>query len=119
MAERVRRLAVILFWMAALIALVMANLPRPPHIPGEPGDKIQHMLAFAVLASLARNAWPNRSTVFLIAGLSVFGALIEITQGLLPFNRDAEVLDWIADTAACAAVFAIAAGWRRLGNGQR
>lgn len=107
------RLAPLLFWIAALTAFVLANVPHPPHLPGEPTDKTQHIMAFAVLALLARIAWPRTASLKLFAMLSAFGALIEVVQGLSPFHRDAEVLDWVADTAACAAILAAALLWRR------
>ena len=34
------RIAKALFFAAALFALVMALLPHPPQIPGEPSDKV-------------------------------------------------------------------------------
>ena len=48
----VRRL---LFWAAAIFALVMAVLPHPPELPGDPSDKLQHVAAFATLGLLG--AW--------------------------------------------------------------
>ena len=52
-SERFIRL---LFWGAALFALIMALDPHPPSFPGEPSDKVEHMIAFAVLAALGAAA---------------------------------------------------------------
>ena len=41
----------------------MAVLPHPPQLPGEPTDKIQHVLAFTVLTALACAAWPAATRV--------------------------------------------------------
>jgi len=41
-----------LFWTAAAFALVMAIVPHPPELPGQPSDKVQHIVAFATLALL-------------------------------------------------------------------
>ena len=41
-----RNLAVILFWASVLVAVTFALLPHPPRVPGEPSDKIQHIIAF-------------------------------------------------------------------------
>ena len=93
-----------LFWAAALFALVMALLPHPPEVPGNPSDKIQHALAFATLGLLGAFAYPRVSALRLIVGLSLFGALIEVAQGIPVLHRDSDVLDWLTDTIACAAV---------------
>jgi hypothetical protein len=64
----------IAFWLAALLALVMATLPKPPELPGSPSDKIQHILAFVVLAGLGAAAYRRASLTTIAAGLSAFGA---------------------------------------------
>ena len=102
----------LLFWGAALFAFVMAVLPHPPEIPGEPSDKIQHIAAFATLGLLGAWAYARSPLLYLLAGLSLFGAVIEIVQAIPSLHRDSDVMDWIADTAACGLVLGIAA-WRR------
>jgi VanZ family protein len=101
---RFQRLLIPLFWAAMLFALVMASLPRPPRLPGDPGDKIQHIIAFLTLAALAAAAYPRMRLMLIAAGLSAFGALIEFIQLIPMLNRDAEWVDWLADTAAAALV---------------
>jgi VanZ family protein len=103
----IRRMLPYAFWAAALFAFVMATLPKPPQLPGEPSDKIQHILAFTVLAALAALAYPRVSLPRIALGLSAFGALIEIVQMIPMLHRDAELADWIADTAAATLVLAI------------
>ena len=94
----------LLFWAAALFALVMALIPRPPPVPGHPSDKVLHVLAFATLGVLGTFAYPRFRALQLIAALSLFGALIEILQGTALIHRDRDVLDWVADTVACGVV---------------
>ena len=101
-----------LFWAAALFALVMALLPHPPEVPGEPSDKVQHIVAFAVLALLGRLAYPRLATVKLIAALSLYGALIEIAQLIPVLRRDSDPIDWLADTIACSLVLLALHWWR-------
>ena len=48
------------FCGAVLFAMVMASLPQPPQIPGQPSDKVQHIFAFAVLTLLAVLAYALR-----------------------------------------------------------
>ena len=97
-----------LFWVAALFALVMALLPHPPDIPGDPSDKIQHIVAFSTLGLLGSLAYPRAPMLKLIVGLSLFGAFIEVAQAIPMLHRDSDPLDWVADTIACAlAVIAV------------
>ena len=94
----------LLFWAALIFAFVMAVLPHPPRLPGEPSDKVQHILAFTTLALLGRIAFPKLADWRLLAGLSLYGALIEIVQLIPALNRDGDIIDWFADTAAVAVV---------------
>jgi hypothetical protein len=94
----------LLFWAALIFAFVMAVLPHPPRLPGEPSDKVQHIIAFTTLAILGRIAFPKLIDWRLIAGLSLFGSVIEVVQLIPALNRDGDVIDWLADTAAVGTV---------------
>jgi len=102
-----------LFWAAAVFAFVMAVLPHPPRIPGEPSDKIQHIVAFATLSLLGSWAYFATAPWKLLVRLSLFGAAIEIIQTIPALNRDADVVDWLADTAAVLVVLLIVVWLRR------
>jgi VanZ family protein len=102
------RLPRLLFWAAALFSLVMALLPHPPDIPGHPSDKIQHVAAFATLALLGTWAFPRTALIRLLAGLSLFGAAIEVLQAIPILHRDSDVLDWLADTIAAGSILLVA-----------
>jgi peptidoglycan/LPS O-acetylase OafA/YrhL len=106
------RLARLLFWAAALFALVMALLPPEPGTSLLP-DKVQHSIAFGVLGLLGSFAYPRLSPAWLVAGLSLFGALIELAQGTSFIHRDCDPLDWLTDTVACAVVVFAVHWWRR------
>ena len=106
-------LARALFWAAALFALVMALLPHPPQVPGNPSDKIQHAAAFVTLGVLGAFAYPRLSTLRLIVALSLFGAFIEIAQAIPVLHRDSDVFDWLTDTVACAVVVVPVRYWVR------
>ena len=101
------------FWAAAAVAFVMALLPHPPQIPGNPSDKVQHMTAFATLGVLGCFAYPQLRRRRLIVGLSLFGALIEIAQEIPMLHRDSDPLDWLADTIACAVAVVAVRWWLR------
>ena len=93
-----------LFWAAVVFAFVMAVIPHPPKLPGEPNDKIQHIVAFTTLALLGSWAYSRTRPLKLLAGLSLFGAAIEVIQAIPMLHRDSDVLDWLADTAAVLVV---------------
>ena len=105
----------IAFWLAAVFAFVMAVHPHPPQLPGAPSDKVQHIAAFLVLGCLASFAYPRTSPVYLAAGLSLFGATIEVIQMIPSLNRDGDPVDWLADTAA-AGLMLIFLRWSRVGR---
>jgi len=96
------------FWGALIFALVMALLPKPPHLPGDPSDKVQHILAFTVLTALAVAAFGRSAFAKIAGGLFAYGALIEILQSIPMLHRDASVWDWVADCAAVIVVLLIA-----------
>lgn len=69
-----------------------------------PWDKAQHFIGFYGLALLAAAAFPRQSLLLIGAGLSLYGGLMELAQGLPTVGRDPDLLDWIADTLGLAAV---------------
>ncbi|HEX8839851.1 MAG TPA: hypothetical protein VF750_05220 [Sphingomicrobium sp.] len=106
---RASRGARLLFWAALGFAFVMAVLPHPPELPGEPSDKLQHIAAFATLALLVSFAYPATALPRLLLRLSLFGAIIELVQAIPALHRDSDYKDWIADTLAAGLV--LAAAW--------
>jgi hypothetical protein len=109
----------IAFWLALAFALVMALIPHPPQFPGEPGDKFQHMLAFATLAVLGVLGYPAVNKLRMALGLVVVGAGIEVLQMIPALHRDAEWGDLAADTLAILAMLAAATIALRVVGAQR
>lgn len=113
--ETLSRLARLAFWPALAFALVMAVLPKPPHLPGvELGDKVQHMLAFFTLALLAGIGWPRVSLAKAALWLSMVGAGIEVVQAIPVLHRDSDWRDWVADTIAIVVAMGPVAAFRRV-----
>lgn len=102
-----QRAARIAFLFAASFALVVAALPHPPQIPGQPPDKILHMLAFATLGVLSALGFPRQSVARLFGVLTVFGAAIELIQAIPMINRDSDLNDLLFDMAAALPALAI------------
>lgn len=99
---------------AILLAVTMALLPHPPHLPIDQfGDKSQHMLAFATMALLAALAYPRALLIRIAEHLSFLGALVEVMQSIPSLHRDCDIRDWIADTIAIGVVLLVVATVRR------
>ena len=104
----------LLFTAALIFALVMALLPKPPHLViDDLGDKFEHSLAFVTLSGLAALAFPLAALTRIGERLSFLGALIEVFQSIPSLHRDCDVMDWIFDTLAIAIALLIVAGLRR------
>ncbi len=91
--------ALAVYWTALLVATHWPRLEPPLDMPHS--DKYVHTAAYAGLALLAAGAWSLhrpltwRAAAGLLVGLSVYGALDEITQPIT--SRHADVADWLAD----------------------
>jgi VanZ family protein len=98
----------VLLLIAVAIALTMALLPHPPHLPIDSlGDKFEHSLAFVVITVLAVAGYPETPLTRIGERLSFLGALIEVFQSIPFIHRDCDVLDWITDTVAIIVVLLI------------
>ena len=87
--------------MALAGALVLALMPQPPTLPTDQlGDKVNHMFAFATLATLALVGWPQMERLRIVERLSFLGAMIEVAQSTQFVHRDCDIRDWAADTLA-------------------
>ena len=114
---RIRRIAVVLFWLALIGATTLAIMPQPPVLPtDELGDKFNHVLAFATMAALAAVAYRDTPRLRVIERLSFLGAMIEVVQSIPILHRDCDIRDWIADTLAIVVVTGIAALIARRGR---
>lgn len=107
-----------LFLAALVLTLVMAWLPHPPSVPGNPNDKIQHIAAFACLSLLGTMAFPAFSLTRLGERLSFLGAIIEVVQAIPALHRDCDIRDWISDTLAVIAVLFVVGALRRSRTGR-
>lgn len=100
----------VLFFVACLVGVAYALMPKPPKLPSyQWGDKVEHMLGFGALAFLAALAFPKMPRWRVIERLSFLGALIEVAQSIPGLGRDCDIRDWIADTVAVIVVTAVMA----------
>jgi VanZ family protein len=75
-------------------------------------DKIQHVIAFGGVAFWGLLAFSQspKATLF---GLAVFGALMEVLQGILTTTRQPSVYDWLADVVGLLLAWGVAVMWQR------
>ena len=78
-----------------------------------PTTRFSTSIAFATLALLGSWAYSATKPLKLLAGLSLFGAAIEVVQAIPALHRDSDVVDWLADTIAVAIVLLLVRWWRR------
>lgn len=102
--------------MALSVVFCLAVIPHPPEIPIVRNDKLQHALAFAVLATLGWLGYPRFGIRRLAASLLAFAALIEVVQAIPPLHRASDIYDWYAGGVAVLAVLASAAVVRHFGR---
>ena len=102
------------FWVAlwglAVASVVGVCLMPPPPLSLPPGtDKIEHFLAYFVLAGSAVQVFRRgRPLCGAGVGLVVMGMLVEVLQGALTATRMADPADALANTAGVLAGLAIA-----------
>jgi VanZ family protein len=104
-----RPLRVGLYAVAALVLLYMTLAPGKD-VPGVGilWDKAEHAIAWAVLTLLGlllstKRRWAIPAFAF------VFGAVIEVLQAVMPFGRDGDIRDLMADTVGIAVAYFL---WR-------
>lgn len=75
-------------------------------------DKLQHIVAFGGVAFWGLLSFQQYSkTVMLV--LAVYGALMEVLQGLLTTTRQPSAYDWLADMVGILLAWMIVAVWLR------
>lgn len=97
-----------LWWLAVLGTLVVCLIP-PPSIPlPENSDKVEHFLAYFLLAASAVQIYQRRAAlVWAAVGLVALGIGIEFAQGALTVNRMADPMDALANSVGVLAGMAI------------
>ena len=76
-------------------------------------DKAEHGISWFVLTAIGLAFWPTRPGRVAVFAFG-FGALVEVLQSALPFGRDGDVRDLIADSSGILAALLVWAAVRRL-----
>ena len=105
-AAVVSRLPLALRWAligASLCLVFWLSLSPSEDLPTVTlSDKVQHAVAFLLL-TLAYGLMFPRRRIAVILGVALLGVSIEVLQAVMPFNRQAEFADLIADAVGAAA----------------
>ena len=98
------------WWLAIAITVVVCLVPGPD-LPRTPpgGDKIEHFLAYFLLAAAAVQLYATRRALWIVAaGLVALGIAIEFAQGAFTTTRAMDAWDAVADAVGVAAGMATA-----------
>ncbi|WP_449467739.1 VanZ family protein [Stenotrophomonas humi] len=90
----------LLLWCTAVLAVIVVCLiPPPPLALPQNSDKIEHFLAYFLLAGSAVQLFATRRALWCVAlGLVVMGVGIEWLQGALTETRMADPMDALANS---------------------
>lgn len=102
------------FWLslwgaAVLVVIVVCLIPPPPLDLPQNSDKVEHFLAYFLLAASAVQVFATRRALWVAGvGLVLMGVGIEWAQGALTDNRMADPIDALANTSGVVAGMLIA-----------
>ena len=89
--------------LAAAAAIMLGLLVLRSHAVPMGWDKVAHFCTFTLITALLWHGTAGRAPLAVLGAVVAFGALDEVHQLFMP-GRSAEVLDFVADAAAAAAV---------------
>lgn len=97
-------------WLCGVTGVIVVCLLPGPELPDlHVSDKLEHALAFALLAASAVQLFERgRALVAVAIGLLALGIGIELAQGLLTTTRDMDRADVVADGVGILAGLAVA-----------
>jgi len=88
-----------LWWLAIAVTIVVCLIPPPPLALPQNSDKVEHFLAYFLLASAAVQIYRTRAALLWAGvGLVLLGVGIEFLQGALTTDRMADPMDALANS---------------------
>ena len=98
----VRKLAKIAFFIGLVAVIALALLPQETLPETGTWDKLNHALAYGVLALSGGLGFKGRRSLLMVGlGLVVLGAGLELAQSVIP-NRDGNITDALANFVGVA-----------------
>lgn len=92
---------------------VLSLLPANVAVTTGWSDKIEHGLAFAILAILAQVGWRNHPALITVSLCVFYGGVIELAQTLSP-GRHADIWDLVADAMGAGLGILVTFVWARV-----
>ncbi len=96
-------------WLAAstllVLLVVVASLTPSETLPMPPVsgfDKVEHFVAYAVLAAWFAGLYPRASHPWIALGLATLGFVIEVLQQYMGLGRQGDPRDMLANLAGIA-----------------
>lgn len=106
LAAILRTLSLWLFWPGVLLIVWGELAPNPDLDIGLGWDKLQHFTAYFGLASMATMILGPKPRPFIILDIILLSGLLELLQSFT--GRDAEMLDFAANSLGALCGFAVA-----------
>ena len=91
-----------------LIVTLAANVSPNLASFGFQNDKLNHVLALAVITLMTIWALPGAGLVSIFVGLALFNAAIEMSQAVFDLGRTPSVIDWLTGVLASMVVLVLA-----------
>jgi len=95
-----RQMFWLLLWCTAVLTVIVVCLIPPPQLAlPQNSDKVEHFLAYFLLAGSAVQVFATRRALWRVAlGLVLMGVGVEWMQGALTSNRMADPMDALANS---------------------
>ena len=108
--QRVQRMSFIL-WCLGWLVVAIESLRPIQSVPFGMSDKAIHFLGYAVMSAAVASFCYEPRRLIGWSGFTVFiGGLFEVSQYFVP-DRDADLLDFVANTSGAILGATIALGW--------
>ena len=102
-------------WTFIAFAIVVGLVPGQKLPPTGVSDKVEHAVAYTLLTLWFAGVYPRTSYWRVGLGMLALGVSIEIAQGLMPFGRQTDFRDVVANSLGIAVGLGIAliglGGW--------
>lgn len=112
-APPMTRLFQILTLLAILVILYMSLRPGVSTGGIQHADKLMHLLAYALMAGLARLGWPSLWGGWIVLGFIAMGVAIELAQHFMALGRTGSLADGLANAAGALLAICLFHSYRR------
>jgi VanZ family protein len=101
-------------WALIIAAVIVSLLPGQSLPQTGVSDKVEHTVAYMLLTLWFTGVYPRSSYFKIGLGMFLLGVAIEIAQGAMPFGREADIRDVVANSLGIA--LGIGVAWMGIGG---